>query len=207
MLRRLDWPLLLAVAALSVVGALLVCSATRQLLNENGDDPEGFLKKHILNLAIGFVLGGVTTLLDYRLLRAYAPILYGVACVGLVAVLSPLGETINGSHSWIMLGGGFQVQPSEFAKVGIVVLLAMILGEPRDGEIGPGRRDMLLALALAGVPAAADHAAARPRHHAGLRRGDRSGCWRCPACRKRWLAGLVGVGAATIALRCCCSAC
>ncbi|WP_425548942.1 rod shape-determining protein RodA [Actinomadura meridiana] len=151
-LRRLDLPLCLAVLALSVIGALLVRAATFQLLTERGEDPEGFLKRHILNLFIGFGLGGFVTVLDYRLLRAYVPILYGAACVGLVAVLSPLGETINGSHSWIVIGGGFQVQPSEFAKVGLVVLLAMILGEPRDGEIGPGRRDVLLALALAGVP-------------------------------------------------------
>ncbi|CNG11683.1 cell division-specific peptidoglycan biosynthesis regulator FtsW [Mycobacterium tuberculosis] len=152
-LRRLDWPLFLAVLALSLLGALLVRSATFHLLTEQGQDPESMLKRHVLNLLIGFVLGGVVTLLDYRLLRAYVPILYGLACVGLLAVLTPLGETINGSHSWIVIGGGFQVQPSEFAKVGLVVLLAMILGEPRDGEIGPGRRDVLLALVLAGVPA------------------------------------------------------
>ncbi|NKZ06762.1 rod shape-determining protein RodA [Actinomadura latina] len=151
-LRRLDWPLFLAVLALSLLGALLVRSATFHLLAEQGDDPESLLKRHVLNLLIGFLLGGVVTVLDYRLLRAYVPILYGVACVGLLAVLTPLGSTINGSHSWIVLGGGFQVQPSEFAKVGLVVLLAMILGEPRDGEIGPGRRDVLLALVLAGVP-------------------------------------------------------
>ncbi|NYD50532.1 rod shape determining protein RodA [Actinomadura luteofluorescens] len=151
-LRRLDLPMLLAVLALSAVGALLVRSATFHLLTEQGKDPEGFLKRHILNLIIGFMLGGLVTVLDYRLLRAYVPILYGLACVGLLAVLTPLGSTINGSHSWIVIGGGFQVQPSEFAKVGLVVLLAMILGEPRDGEIGPGRRDVLLALVLAGVP-------------------------------------------------------
>ncbi|MEV4003234.1 rod shape-determining protein RodA [Actinomadura sp. NPDC049753] len=151
-LRRLDLPMLLAVLALSAVGALLVRSATFHLLTEQGKDPEGFLKRHILNLIIGFLLGGLVTVLDYRLLRAYVPILYGLACVGLLAVLTPLGSTINGSHSWIVIGGGFQVQPSEFAKVGLVVLLAMILGEPRDGEIGPGRRDVLLALVLAGVP-------------------------------------------------------
>ncbi|MEU5884492.1 rod shape-determining protein RodA [Spirillospora sp. NPDC047279] len=152
-LRNLDWTLILAVLALSVIGALLVRAATFQLLTEQGKDPEGFLKRHILNLVIGFVLGGVVTVLDYRLLRAYVPILYGLACVGLVLVLTPLGSTINGSHSWIVLGGGFQIQPSEFAKVGLVVLLAMLLGEPRDGEVGPGQRDVLLALGLAGVPA------------------------------------------------------
>jgi rod shape determining protein RodA len=153
-LRRLDWTLVGAAAVLSLIGSLLVLSATREGLAEADGDPRSFLKKHLLNLAIGLVLGGVTAALDYRLLRAYAPIVYAAACVGLVAVLTPLGATINGSHSWIALGGGFQLQPSEFAKVGMVVLLAMLLGEPRDGEVGPGRRDILIALALAALPAA-----------------------------------------------------
>jgi rod shape-determining protein RodA len=152
-LRRLDWPLLLAVVALSIAGSVLVWSATHAALIERGGDPQAFFKRHLLNVAIGFVLGGVVSMLDYRLLRAYAPILYVVSCVGLILVLSPVGATINGSHSWIVLGGGFQVQPSEFAKVGLVGLLAMILGEPRDGEVGPGQRDIVLALGLAGLPA------------------------------------------------------
>jgi rod shape determining protein RodA len=151
--RRLDWLLVLAVVALSALGAVLVWSATRGALTEQGGDPQAFLKRHMLNLVVGFVLGGVVSMLDYRLLRAYAPILYALSCIGLIAVLSPLGATINGSHSWIVLGGGFQVQPSEFAKVGLVGLLAMILGEPRDGEVGPGQRDVVLALGLAALPA------------------------------------------------------
>jgi rod shape determining protein RodA len=153
-LRRLDWILVCAVGVLSIIGALLVYSATRAGLTEAGGDPYAFLKRHLLNLVIGLLLGGVTAALDYRLLRAYAPIVYTAACAGLVAVLTPLGATVNGSHSWITIGGGFQLQPSEFAKVGMVVLLAMILGEPRDGEVGPGRRDILIALALAALPGA-----------------------------------------------------
>ncbi|HEV7932346.1 MAG TPA: rod shape-determining protein RodA [Actinomadura sp.] len=152
-LRRLDWAVILAVLALSVIGALLVWSATRVGPIGMPRDPLAFLKRHLLNLVIGFGLSALVTVLDYRLLRAYAPFLYAAACVGLVVVLSPLGATINGSHSWIVLGAGFQVQPSEFGKVGLVVLLAMLLGEPRDGEVGPGRRDILLALGLAGLPA------------------------------------------------------
>jgi rod shape determining protein RodA len=153
-LRRLDWTLVCVTVVLSAIGAVLVLSATRVGLSDAGEDPYSYLKKHVFNVLIGLVLGGVTAALDYRLLRAYAPIVYAAACVGLVAVLTPLGATINGSHSWITLGGGFQLQPSEFAKVGMVVLLAMILGEPRDGEVGPGRRDILIALALAALPAA-----------------------------------------------------
>ncbi|GAB3670397.1 rod shape-determining protein RodA [Actinocorallia lasiicapitis] len=150
-LRRLDWGLVLPLLALAVISSLLVFSATRAGLRA---DPEAFLKKHVLNLAIGAVLYGVVASFDYRLLRAYAPILYGLSVLGLIVVLTPLGDTVNGSHSWIVIGGGFQIQPSEFAKVGLVVLMAMILGEPRDGEVGPGRRDILIALAVAGVPAA-----------------------------------------------------
>ncbi|MEU6039011.1 rod shape-determining protein RodA [Actinomadura sp. NPDC047616] len=192
-MRRLDWTLVLAALALSVVGTLLVRSATVPLLTEQGRDPETFVQRHLLNLVIGFVLGTVVALLDYRLLRAYAPILYGLACVGLVAVLSPLGETINGSHSWIVLGGGFQVQPSEFAKVGLVVLLAMLLGEPRDGEVGPSNKDILWALALAGLPAAL--VMGQPDLGTTLVFGAvLLGMLTICGVRKRWLAGLVGGG-------------
>ncbi|MQY06209.1 rod shape-determining protein RodA [Actinomadura macrotermitis] len=198
-LRRLDGTMLLAVLALSVIGALLVRSATFPLLTEQGKDPDAFVKRHILNLVIGFGLGGLTTVLDYRLLRAYVPILYGLACVGLLAVLTPLGSTINGSHSWIVLGGGFQVQPSEFAKVGLVVLLAMILGEPRDGEVGPGRRDVLLALGLTALPAALimlqpDLGTTLVFIAVVL------GMLAISGAPKRWLVGLVGGGIATAAL-------
>ncbi len=151
-LRRLDWVLVMAVLALAGLGALLVWSATRNYNLSRNLDPDAFLKKHLLNLAIGLVLAAVATLIDYRTLRAYAPVVYVASVVGLLAVLSPLGSTINGSHSWIVLGGGFQVQPSEFAKVALVVGMAMLLGEKRDGEDAPRHSDVALVLALAAVP-------------------------------------------------------
>ena len=92
-------------------------------------------------------------LFDYRALRAYAPILYGLSLLGLVAVISPLGSTINGSHSWIVLPAGFSVQPSEFAKVGLVLAMAMLLSEKRDAEDNPRDVDVMLALGLAAPPA------------------------------------------------------
>lgn len=155
-LRRMDWVLQLAVIALSLLGGLLIWSATRQKQIEAGDDPAAFLKKHLLNLAIGLVLGLATMLVDYRVLRAYAPILYLGSLVGLVAVLV-VGTTIKGAHSWIVLPAGFQLQPSEFAKVALVVGMAMILGEKRDDRrlgvrTAPGDGDVLLVLALAAVP-------------------------------------------------------
>ena len=54
--------------------------------------------------------------------------------LGLLVVLSPLGSTINGAHSWIVLPAGFSIQPSEFAKVALVAGMAMLLSEKRDRE-------------------------------------------------------------------------
>jgi len=153
-LRRLDWVLMGAVLSLMALGAVLVWSATRQRQLDAGGDPDSFLKKHLLNIVIGLALAALTTLLDYRMLRAYAPLIYIASVAGLLAVLSPLGSTINGAHSWIVLPAGFSVQPSEFAKVAIVVGVAMLLSERRDGEDSPGTSDILLALGFAAIPLA-----------------------------------------------------
>ena len=151
-LRRLDWALLLAVLAMSAIGTFLVWSATRQSEIDAGGDPQAFLKKHLLNIGIGIGLGVVASMFDYRSLRAYAPVIYVLSIVGLLAVLTPLGSTINGSHSWIVLPAGFSVQPSELAKVALVVGMAMLLAEKRDAEDEPRDVDVLLALAFAAVP-------------------------------------------------------
>ena len=151
-LRRFDWVLFLAAFTLSIGGALFVYSATRVV--GAGEDPQAFLKRHLLNLGIGLVLGAATMLFDYRTLRAYAPFVYVLSILGLVAVLSPLGSSINGAQAWIILPGGFSVQPSEFMKVALVVGLAMLLAERRDAQTEPQFRDVLTALLIAAVPLA-----------------------------------------------------
>ena len=153
-LRRIDWTLPFAVLGLCAIGGALVWSATRQAALDTGGDPTAFLKKHCLNVAIGLVLGVVASVFDYRMLRAYAPVLYLLSIAGLVAVLSPLGTTINGSHSWIVLPAGFSIQPSEMAKVALVVGMAMLLSEKRDAEDTPRDVDVVMTLAFAAVPLA-----------------------------------------------------
>jgi rod shape determining protein RodA len=152
-LRRLDWVLMLAVAGLLVLGTLLVWSATRQRQLDLGLDPTAIMRKHIINIGLGLVLGGMVALFDYRSLRAYAPLVYVASMLGLIAVLAPhIGATINGSHSWILLPAGFSIQPSEFAKVALCVALPMLLAERRDGEDEPRLSDVMLALGVALAP-------------------------------------------------------
>ena len=150
-LRRMDWVLLGAVLALAFLGSLLVWSATRSHQQQIGADPAYYFKRHLVNLVIGLALGAVTMLVDYRALRAYAPFVYVGSVFGLLAVLA-VGRTINGSHSWIVLPAGFQIQPSEFAKVAIVVGGAMLLGEKRDGEDEPRLSDIFQMLLLVALP-------------------------------------------------------
>jgi rod shape determining protein RodA len=149
--RRIDWVLAACALVLSLLGSLLVWSATRPRLLDAGGDPQEFLKRHLVNLAIGVALGALVAAVDYRMLRAYAPIIYVASVVGLIAVLL-VGATINGSHSWIVLGGGYQVQPSEFAKVALVVGIAMLLAERRSHEDVRRAADVPLVLALTAVP-------------------------------------------------------
>lgn len=158
LVRRFDWILTLTALALSCYGAVLVWSATRARDGLTGGDPQFFLKRHLLNLAIGVVLMAVTSVLSYVWVRACAPVFYVLAFLALLAVLTPLGTTINGAHSWIVLGGGFSIQPAEYVKVAVVLGLAVVLTLPPvhgvlhgDGD-GVTPRRLAAALAVAGVP-------------------------------------------------------
>jgi rod shape determining protein RodA len=150
-LRRLDWVLVLAVAGLCTLGALLVWGATKPQNIANGLDPNAYLKKDLLNVTIGLFLGSIAALVDYRTIRAYTPIVYLASLGGLVLVLVH-GVTVNGSHSWVKVGAGFEVQPSEFAKIALIIGAAMLLGEKRDGAEAPDQRDVWLTFAAACVP-------------------------------------------------------
>ncbi|MDH6138714.1 rod shape-determining protein RodA [Kitasatospora acidiphila] len=153
-LRRIDWIIVLAALALSLGSSLLVWSATRGRDSLTHGDPQYFLYRHLTNLLIGLVLFGAVVAIGHHRIRAAVPILYLSTIVLLLATLSPLGSTVNGAHSWIQFGGGFSVQPAEFAKLGIVLGMAMILSSRIDsGERElPNDKSVLQALVLAGVP-------------------------------------------------------
>ena len=151
--RNFDNLLNFAVIGLLLIGTLLVYAGTREWFRSYDLDPEYYLKRHTLNILIGSLLADGTTLIDYRLLRAYTPIIWLVAVIGLVIVLIPgLGAEINGARAWIALPGGFQIQPAELAKIAIIVGIAMILADRDNAQEDPTDLDVLKALAIAAVP-------------------------------------------------------
>jgi rod shape determining protein RodA len=79
-------------------------------------------------------------------------VLYAVSLLGLLAALTPLGTPVNGSKSWITLPAGFQIEPSEFGKLAIILMSAMFLSELRAPGTRPGLRAVGLTLGMAIVP-------------------------------------------------------
>ena len=152
-LGKFDNILNFAVIGLLAIGTLLVYAGTREWFRSYGLDPEYYLKRHSINIVIGVLLAYGTTLIDYRLLRSYTPIIWLAAVVGLVLVLIPgIGSEINGARAWIALPGGFQIQPAELAKIAIIVGIAMILADRDQVDQDPSDLDVLKALAISAVP-------------------------------------------------------
>ncbi|KIF69917.1 rod shape-determining protein RodA [Streptomyces sp. AcH 505] len=195
LVRRLDWPLLFSALALSFIGSMLVWSATRNRTQLNNGDPYYFLIRHVMNTGIGLGLMIATVWLGHRTLRGAVPVLYGLSVVLILAVLTPLGATINGAHAWIVIGGGFSIQPSEFVKITILLGMAMVLASRVDAgdQPYPDHRTVAKALGLAVLPMAIimlmpDLGSVMVMAVIVL------GCLLASGAANRWVLGLIGAG-------------
>lgn len=124
--RLLHWPLTGVTVGLSLFGVVMVFSAAR---GPTGD--LGFGARQAVFLGTGSALMVVVARLDYRRLHRWWPLLLGSALASLVVVLTPAGTEVRGTQGWFRIGG-IAVQPSEFAKLGLIIGLAVILrGAPQ----------------------------------------------------------------------------
>ena len=146
--RHVDLVLLGTMTAIALIGTVMVFSATR---GSSADDVNtAVLERHLVFLATGFTVMALVTMVDYRRFRDFALIAYGTVCTLLLLVISPLGTEVNGAQAWFQLGG-FQLQPSEFTKVAVILVLAS-LGAHFGGDIDLRRLGVLLA--VGGLPLA-----------------------------------------------------
>ena len=146
--QHVDVLLLAAVLAISALSLMMIYSATRneQAVTALGGDY--YLKRQALFLLVGLVGMVVVASIDYRSLHDAAPVLYVVTVAVLVLVLSPLGSESRGSQAWFQLGN-YQLEPSELAKVALIVCLSAYIATQR-GEL-EGRHVAVL-LGLTGIP-------------------------------------------------------
>jgi rod shape determining protein RodA len=144
--RHLD-PLIVATPiALSALGILMIYSATRV---DIPGDPTYYLKRQVAFVMLGILVMVGVMFVDYRKLRDQAHVIYGIVCVLLLFVLSPLGSSARGTQAWFGLPGGFQLQPSELAKVGLILAVAGYCYEHR-GDLDAWR--LTVAGGLAAIP-------------------------------------------------------
>ncbi|MFH1038909.1 MAG: rod shape-determining protein RodA [PVC group bacterium] len=118
----MDWTLLVVILALSALGTTAVYSASYQLSAATGTL---YFKRQVFWLALGLLLFFFLAAADYRKVVAGGYFLAGCTTLMLVVILA-LGESRYGARRWIQLGG-FTVQPSEYAKVTLILMLSRYL--------------------------------------------------------------------------------
>jgi rod shape determining protein RodA len=155
-IRHLDLILILVTGLIIVAGFFLLYSATKTTLIGEGESQFARVQKQMVTAAIGVVLMLLMASFDYRFLKVYAGFIYAGMIVTLILVRipgigsTPLGDT-TAAQRWFSLGG-FQITPSEFVKVGLIIMLAAVLSELKSPV--PTLRDVLRVCAIAGIPMA-----------------------------------------------------
>ena len=119
-----DKTLLIVVAFLVIIGFLAIFSATAPKCLDEGGNPAQFLIKQLICFVVGFFGLKFFMNYDYKKLADWNVIIMAGILLSLVLVdFTPLGVVVNGAKRWINVAG-FQLQPSEFAKPAVVLLLA-----------------------------------------------------------------------------------
>lgn len=129
-----DYALIAVVAVLCVIGLIVSYSASYALGYAQYDDANYFVKRQATFLMIGGAIALVLMRLDYHILFRLSPLLMVGTLLALAAVFLPgIGVNQNGAHRWINLGPLPALQPSEFAKLAVLIYMSAWL--TAKGEI------------------------------------------------------------------------
>lgn len=118
--RKYNFRLLLYTVALNIIGILVIRSATNQDMSMVG--------KQIAGVVVGLSIAVGLSLIPYQKIAGFSGSIY-LACIVLLIAVLVAGVTVNGATRWIRLPGIGQIQPSEFAKIGLIVFAAWFLGK------------------------------------------------------------------------------
>jgi rod shape determining protein RodA len=129
---QVDWPMWLAIFGLMLIGVAFIFSAT----SATAAYESKFYLKQILAYGLGLTAAVVFCLFDYHKLARWSLVIYWVTILLLIAVLA-MGSKVMGARRWIDLGV-FQFQPSEFAKLSVLLVLANFLSRPVEELRVPG---------------------------------------------------------------------
>jgi len=145
--RHFDFLLAGAAVCIGFIGCLMIYTATRDQLQVAGISPTYYAKKQAIFMLIGIAVMLGVAAIDYRRFGDWALAIYGFCLLMLMAVLV-VGHKSRGSQAWFQLGG-YQFEPSELAKIGLIIALASYCAAARGRLSG---RALVALLGLSAVP-------------------------------------------------------
>ncbi|MBQ9181272.1 MAG: stage V sporulation protein E [Bacilli bacterium] len=126
-MKRVDYLLLIGVITISIFGLIMIYSASYVWADYKFNDAFKFVKNQGLFFIIGLIFMYIISKIDYKIYKKYSNTLLIICLSLLILVLIPgIGTVRNGSRSWFGIGS-FGIQPSEFAKLGLIIFTSKYL--------------------------------------------------------------------------------
>ena len=126
-MKKIDYKLFIAVLLIATFGIIMIYSASSIWAEYKFQDPFKFIKAQGMFFIVGIFLMYFLSKVDYHLYYKKANlILFGCFLLLLLVLIPGIGTIRNGSRSWFGIGG-FGIQPSEFAKIGLIIYVAKYL--------------------------------------------------------------------------------
>lgn len=148
----IDFPMLTACLLLMGIGLVMIASASSAVADTNTGNTFHYFTRHMVYIVIALTAGGLTLLVPMSVWQRYSGWLLVLAFIVLILVLIPgIGREVNGSRRWIGVGS-FNIQPSELAKLIMVIFIAGFLVRRKE-EVKQRLRGLLKPLFLAALMA------------------------------------------------------
>ena len=150
MKKRMDYILFISVVIICIFGIIMIYSASSIWAEFKYDDAFKYVKQQGLFFIVGIVIMLVCSKINLNFLKKKANLILGICFLLLVLVLIPgIGTIRNGSRSWFGIGG-FGIQPSEFAKLGLIIFTAKYLAHNQKnmGDVKKGALPIFLVIGV-----------------------------------------------------------
>jgi len=134
-MKKIDKTCLISLIILTIFGLLMIYSSSNIWAEYKFNDPYKYLKSQAIFLILGYIIIYITSKIPYQIYKKYSNILLITCIILLILVLIPgIGTIRNGSRSWFGIGS-FGIQPSEFAKLGLIIFTAKYLSNNKIKDI------------------------------------------------------------------------
>lgn len=134
-MKKIDKLILISVIIISLFGLLMIYSSSSIWAEYKFNDPYKYLKNQAIFLIIGYFIIYFISKINYQIYKNYSNIILITCIILLILVLIPgIGSVRNGSRSWFGIGS-FGIQPSEFAKLGIIIFTSKYLNNNKIKDI------------------------------------------------------------------------